>query len=633
MAFERELGVPAPGAQKVWARFNKQPRTGDFKPDSWMEFPLTSKGDGWWVLDIPSCQLADGTYEYEFRFAFGSEGKVAADPFAEEITKHCGYRALMSIQNGMRRRVGFSWNDELPPGVRLPGNNEMVIYELPMRWMDAPADAASRNIGMGTFEKALYEHLRYIRDLGINAIELLPVQDSPDSINWGYGTRFFFAPDFDMGTPYDLKLFIKQCHRQGIRVILDVVMNHARGCPLRDIAYEWYFGSEGDRNAWGGDLFLFNHEVRPGYRPARQWHFDHATYWIQEYHVDGFRIDEFKGIDNWDFLREFRNHAWSAHQSAFPGRPFIVIAEDSARRPEATQGLASGGKVVDAIWDFDSRDEFRRLCSNTLVTRYGKPSRTERAKALLSGRAVIDGENWREMWNDQEKKKVPASFSDLAQRIVYITSHDVQETIEQRLYGFLSDILKWSFGEDWTELRLAETQPLAIEQMFTAFALMLTSAGIPMFLAGEEFADLHDISHYDWRQKMSDPVNWNRLRIPAHGQLTERVCPVIKLRTTHPALQRNEIQFLHFHPRFDNNDSERVFSYCRSGGMGAGVARQVLVVANCGPQAYPNGYGLPWPWTGPSSEVGGIGQSIPVALNGWAQAVLKPFQTRVFHFH
>ncbi len=153
-----------------------------------------------------------------------------------------------------------------------------------------------------------------------------------------------------------------------------------------------------------------------------------------------------------------------------------------------------------------------------------------------------------------------------------------------------------------------------------------------MFLAGEEFADLHDISHYDWRQKMSDPVNWNRLKIPAHGQLTERVRPVIKLRTTHPALQRNEIEFTHFHPRFDNNDSERVFSFCRSGGMGAGATGQVLVVANCGPQAFPNGYGLPWPWTGPCSEVGGVGQSLPVGSNGWAQVVLKPFQTRVFHF-
>ena len=84
-----------------------------------------------------------------------------------------------------------------------------------------------------------------------------------------------------------------------------------------------------------------------------------AAFWIKEYHIDGFRIDEFKGIENWDFLREFRTNAWRVQQRNFPNRPFIVIAEDSGRRPEAAQDIASGGKVTDAIWDFDFRDELR----------------------------------------------------------------------------------------------------------------------------------------------------------------------------------------------------------------------------------------------------------------------------------
>jgi 1,4-alpha-glucan branching enzyme len=80
----------------------------------------------------------------------------------------------------------------------------MVIYELPMRWVDAGEDGQSRQVGLGTFEKALFERLwdaaSSIRALGVNCIELLPVQDSPDTLNWGYGTRFFFAPDYDMGS-------------------------------------------------------------------------------------------------------------------------------------------------------------------------------------------------------------------------------------------------------------------------------------------------------------------------------------------------------------------------------------------------------------------------------------------------
>src|SRR5437016_13689099 len=82
------------------------------------------------------------------------------------------------------------------------------------------------------FDRVIFDHLDALADLGINAIELLPIQDSPATLSWGYGSRFFFAPDFDMGGPVDLKVLIKRCHQRGIRVILDVVMNHANACPL-----------------------------------------------------------------------------------------------------------------------------------------------------------------------------------------------------------------------------------------------------------------------------------------------------------------------------------------------------------------------------------------------------------------
>src|SRR5581483_5510594 len=118
-----------------------------------------------------------------------------------------------------------------------------------------------RQIDLGTFDSALFERLDGLTELGINAIEFLPIQDSPDTLNWGYGTRFFFAPDFDMGTPVDLKFFIKQCHRRGIRVFLDVVMNHAaKKCPLLALAEDWFFlpdtppnqiTEEGWRDAYG----------------------------------------------------------------------------------------------------------------------------------------------------------------------------------------------------------------------------------------------------------------------------------------------------------------------------------------------------------------------------------------------
>ena len=630
-------------------RFHPYPHEDTFDPDSWNFTQLARKDNGWWILDITACGLADGAYEYEFVVSFPPENRpfqkedplIVPDPFAEELVKFAGYRSLMHIRAGRRVRPSFSWAEEILPNKPLPQNNQLVIYELPLRWIDSPPDAAYRQVDLGTFDKAIFEHLDYIEQLGCNAIELLPVQDSPDTINWGYGTRFFYAPDFDMGTPFDLKFLIKSCHRRGIRVILDVVMNHARGCPLRDLAYDWYFGDEGDRQNWGGDLFKFLYKSVEGNYPARLWHYGMAAFWIKEYRIDGFRIDEFNGIRNWDFLRDFRNYSWQIQQETFPGRPFIVIAEDSARRAEVAQDSASGGKVADSIWDFDFKDEIRRLCSNTLATQFGKPSRSERVEGIIRGDGLINGDDWRTMWNDKTRQSEKARFSDLSQRIVYITSHDVEAYSDQRLYQYFLEQFRARWGVDWGPPAVADSHPLVIEQIFSAFAIMLTTPGIPMFLAGEEFADLHDIPNSDWRQKMSDPINWGRMNIRAHQELLERVRQLITLRISMSCLQRNEVSFFGFkgrprgsegfHPAFDDNDGERLFAYSRTGGNPPGVAGQVAVVCNAGPNNYAGNVNIDWPWGRHVvvKEVGYSGQ--PLSLTDHAASLaLKPFQTRVF---
>ena len=243
------LRIPVLGASAVALRLSPLPRRADFQPDAWPRHPMARAAGGpgeWWELDTSALGLADGTYEYDLCVERpGQAPVVAADPFAEEITRFGGYRGLLRLRSGHRWRVPFDWQGELPPGVRLPANHEMVIYELPMRWVDTSPDAAQRQVGLGTFDKAVFERLAYVQSLGVNAVELLPVQDSPDTLNWGYGTRFFFAPDVDMGEPNDLRLFVKECHRRGIRVLLDVVMNHSRGCLLESLAAEMFYLSGG----------------------------------------------------------------------------------------------------------------------------------------------------------------------------------------------------------------------------------------------------------------------------------------------------------------------------------------------------------------------------------------------------
>ena len=148
---------------------------------------------GHFEIDLDTLHLADGAYEYEFIIddTPGSPGRRVPDPYAEELTRFGGYRGVFHMAGGKRVRRPFSWVDEFVPGVTLANNNALVIYELPLRWMSAaPDDDDYRQVDLGTFDSALFERLDELAALGINAIEFLPIQDSPDTLNWGYSTLF-----------------------------------------------------------------------------------------------------------------------------------------------------------------------------------------------------------------------------------------------------------------------------------------------------------------------------------------------------------------------------------------------------------------------------------------------------------
>ena len=152
-----------------------------------------------------------------------------------------------------------------------------------------------------------------------------------------------------------------------------------------------------------------------------------------------------------------------------------------------------------------------------------------------------------------------------------------------------------------------------------------------MFLAGEEFADVHDLS-FTADDKMSDPVNWDRRNIPGHQQLWNQVSDLIKLRTSHAALQRDEVEFFYFHPDTDQNGGARVFAYARTGGQSLGASNQVAVVGNGGADTFAS-FDFPWPWGGRSIREIAVpaSGSAPQLLAGqsWLRLSLAPFQFRV----
>jgi glycosidase len=632
------LSIPASSASHVAIRFAPLGNRDEFDPVGWPVVPLVADAGnpGWWEVDLDAEGLSDGAYEYEFVLD-GDALHPVADPYADEITRFGGYRGVFHIAGGKRVQRAFRWDDPVEAGGSFPQNNRIAIYEMPLKWMTSAVD--NPLVDLGTFEEAVFEHLDALASMGVNCIELLPIEDSPQTLDWGYGTRFFYAPDIDMGGPVDAKFFIKSCHARGIRVLLDVVMAFfAPACPLSKLAMDWFSAPfvPGGRNGWGQNLFLFNTPAYGSYFAAREFLCAMGEFWVNEYHVDGFRIDDFPDIANWEFVQEFHDRTTAASSAAFPAKPFLVVAEDTNREFVTTDPSGSnpnGRKVVDAIWNFGFQEEIRLLAIGSLTTVLGQASRSERVQHFISK----DG-----TWNGYSQG-FDAGYADLACAVNYATSHDVANA-PRMMNLILGPMLRQQgLGDGGVDnVRAAVDAPVsapvrqavndALGRVFGVFAIILTSVGMPMFLAGEEFGDVHDTDYNAVDPKQQDPVQWERALFAGNAALQGRVGQLIKLRTSHPSLQRNEVQFFYFHPTFDADDGALVFAYARTAGKALGSAGQVIVVANMCAQVFPAFDLAGWPWGALSlTEAGGVaGASSYNPATGVFTVSLTAFQVRVF---
>lgn len=209
----------------------------------------------------------------------------------------------------------FAWTDQAWRG--LP-RERLVIYELHVGCFTAE----------GTY-RACREHLGQLRDLGVTAIELLPLAETPGRWNWGYDGVHLFAPKAAYGDPNELKALIDDCHRSGLAVLLDVVYNHLgpEGNYLREFAP--YF-SPRIQTPWGEAL---NYSGRQR-QPVRQWILDNVQHWLENYHFDGLRLDAIH------YLFDSRQPSLSAeigqavrHVAEITGRHCHCIAETNVFDP------------------------------------------------------------------------------------------------------------------------------------------------------------------------------------------------------------------------------------------------------------------------------------------------------------
>ncbi|HYZ71860.1 MAG TPA: alpha-amylase family glycosyl hydrolase, partial [Chthoniobacterales bacterium] len=529
-------------------------------------------------IDSAACGLTDNTvYYYWFemtdssRFHKPSQRILCTDPTAftvdwrlrAPLVPHPTYSeddrhpaAVVKFLGGqlVPCDVGgeeFTVATVLPAGKGSP-NNQIVIYELPTSWSRINVHGDSE-IGVGTFRDvmALVDHSTeaanfagvpalapghsHLANLGINALELLPPADSFVNREWGYATSNYFAPDFDLGFPEghtsstsntDLVNLVTFCHDREIRFFIDVVMAFSTRGSVENINYQDFhifatrdpnrqdqndFGdpdtfqssNEGVRDGFGGQLWRYSRSVPSSYDPvggtqgsfvpARQFMKAYLLRWLSDFAIDGIRMDSVNNVANWDFVQEFKELARQRWQNAGgTADKFLVVGEELAVPKELlTQNR------LDGLWN----EDFKRMVRYAILGQNDakEPSFEWTVRKMIDCRLL--------------------GFTDGAQAINYVGSHDVGGFRNERIFNFLLNN-----GVVFTE-----------ERIKLAFACLLTAVGVPMIFAGDEFADQHDLK-VDDAHKQTDPVNYDRVEEPFRKRIFEYVSRLIKFRTSYPAL-------------------------------------------------------------------------------------------------
>ncbi|MEO6828969.1 MAG: malto-oligosyltrehalose trehalohydrolase, partial [Acidobacteriaceae bacterium] len=236
----------------------------------------------------------------------------------------------------------FSWAED---HYKVPPLRELVIYELHVGTF-TPA---------GTFS-AVIEKLDDLRELGMNAIELMPIAEFPGERNWGYDGVSLYAPAHSYGSPDDLRTLVREAHRRGFAVCLDVVYNHLGPDGAYHSLFAPRFYSGKHHTPWGDGLNFDG----DGREKVRNYFIESALEWVNEYHIDGLRCDATDTIQDDSkphFLTELTERVHAAAEEM--GRAVFLIAEDSRNERKVVLPPEAGGHGFDAVWSDDFHHHMR----------------------------------------------------------------------------------------------------------------------------------------------------------------------------------------------------------------------------------------------------------------------------------
>lgn len=386
----------------------------------------------------------------------------------------------------------YEWEVENFKGVA-PSN--LIIYELLFRDFTGTEGKADGN---GTVRLAI-EKIPYLKTLGVNAVEVLPIMEFNGNISWGYNPNFYFAPDKAYGTPDDYKEFIDECHKNGIAVILDMVFNQSDGL------HPWYqmypVGSNPFYNQTAPHAYSVLNDWNQGFPMVQEQWADVLRYWMEEYRFDGFRFDLVKGLGNNDSYADAGDAATDAYNASRVARMrelqkvvesvnpnAYFINEDLATAKEENE-LAETGQLNWANINDEGCQFAMGYESDSNLNRFYAPK---------------DSRTW-------------------GSTVSYLESHD-----EQRL----------AYKQNqWGVAAVKGNLAVSMQRLGSAAAQMIMAPGAHMIWQFSELGNYDNTKNADGGNN-TDPkiVRWNLLESPERKGLYDCYSQLISIRNDNPDL-------------------------------------------------------------------------------------------------